>query len=82
MEMEIGRVTHYYSHLNVAAVELSDTISVGDKVHFCGHTTDFVETIESMEVEHKHVQRAGPGDDVAIQVLQHVREHDKLFKEV
>jgi len=82
MEKEIGRVTHYFSHLNVAAVELSDTISVGDRVHFYGHTTDFVETVESMEVEHKHVQTAGPGDDVAIHVLQHVREHDKLFKEI
>lgn len=82
MEKEIGRVSHYFSHLNVAAIELSDTISVGDRVHFSGHTTDFSQTVESMQIGHRSVAKAEPGDDVAIEVLGHVREHDTLFKEI
>jgi putative protease len=77
----IGTVTHYFGHLQVAAVTLSDTLRVGDKVHFHGHTTDFEQTIDSMEVDHAKVDSAGPGDDVALHVNDHVREHDKVFRE-
>lgn len=80
MEKEIGRVTHYFSHLNVAAVDLSEPISVGDIVHFKGHTSDFIQTVESMQIEHQEVKVAAPGDDVAIRVRDHVREHDKLYR--
>jgi putative protease len=77
----IGRVTHYYSHLSVAAVSLDAPLRAGDRVHIRGHTTDLVQPVESMEVEHQPVERAGPGDDVAIKVTDHVREHDRLFIE-
>ena len=77
----IGRVTHYYSHLSVAAVSLDAPLRMGDRVHFKGHTTDLVQAVDSMEVDHKAVERAGPGDDVAMKVEDHVREHDLIFRE-
>ncbi len=77
----IGRVTHYYSHLSVAAVSLDAALRAGDRIHIRGHTTDLVQPVESMEVEHARVERAGPGDDVALKVTDHVREHDRLFLE-
>ncbi len=77
----IGTVTHYFSHLSVAAVELSDRLSVGDRIHVQGHTTDLSQTVESMEVDHQRVDVAGPGDDVALKVADHVREHDRIFRE-
>lgn len=77
----IGTVTHYFGHLSVAAVDLSDTLRVGDRVHIQGHTTDLTQTIDSMEVDHQHVDEAGPGDDVALKVSDHVREHDRIFRE-
>lgn len=77
----IGRVTHYYSHLSVAAVSLDAPLKTGDRVHIRGHTTDLVQPVDSMEVDHQHVDRAGPGDDVALKVTEHVREHDRLFLE-
>ena len=77
----IGRVSHYFSHLSVAAVSLSDTLTVGERIHIHGHTTDLVQVVTSMEVEHQSVERAGPGDDVAISVDDHVREHDLVFRE-
>ena len=79
MEIEIGRVTHYYNHLNVAVLKLIDGLKLGDKIHILGHTTDLVERIASMEVEHRHVAWVKPGDDVAIKVMEPVREHDIVY---
>lgn len=77
----IGRVTHYFSHLSVAAVTLTAPLKVGDRIHVRGHTTDLVQAVASMEVEHRRVEEARPGDDVALAVDDHVREHDLVFHE-
>lgn len=77
----IGRVTHYFGRLSVAAVSLTAPLAVGDRIHIHGHSTDLVQGVASMEVEHAKVQRAGPGDDVALLVDDHVREHDLIFRE-
>lgn len=80
-EHAIGTVSHYFGHLSVAAVTLTDTLRVGDRIHITGHTTNVEQTVDSMEVEHAKVESAGPGDDVALHVNDHVREHDKIFRE-
>ena len=77
----VGRVTHYYSHLSVAAVTLDAPLTRGSRIHIKGHTTDLVQPVSSMEVEHASVERAGPGDDVALKVDDHVREHDRIYLE-
>jgi putative protease len=80
MEVEIGKVTHYYNHINVAVLRLTDSLKLGDKIHIIGHITDLVERVGSMEVEHHPVVWVKPGDDVAIKVLEPVHEHDKVFR--
>lgn len=77
----IGRVSHYFGHLSVAAISLVQPLAVGERIHIQGHTTDLVQAIGSMEVDHRPVEQAGPGDDVAIKVDEHVREHDLVFRE-
>jgi putative protease len=77
----IGRVTHYFGHLSVAAVTLDQPVSVGDRIHIRGHSTDLQQTVASMEIDRVAVERAGPGDDVAIKVDDHVREHDLIYRE-
>ena len=77
----IGRITHYFSHLSVAAVHLQAPLEVGQRIHIKGHTTDLVQTVASLEVEHRHVDRAAPGDDVALRVDDHVRDHDAIYRE-
>ncbi len=77
----IGTVTHYFGHLSVAAVNLTEPLSVGERIRIKGHTTDLVETVRSMEIDHRPVEKAMPGDDVAINVTEHVREHDQLYRE-
>ena len=78
----IGTVSHWFGHLSVAAVQLTGPLAVGDRIHIRVHTTDLIETVRSMEVEHQKVDRAGPGDDVAMTVEGHVREHDRIYREV
>jgi len=77
----IGRVTHYFSHLSVAAVSLMAPLAVGERIHIRGHTTDVEQAVESMQVDHAAVTSAAPGDDVALKVDGHVRDHDLIFRE-
>jgi putative protease len=77
----IGQVTHYFSHLSVAAISLKAPLAVGERIHIQGHTTNLVQEVGSMEIEHATVDRAGPGDDVALKVDDHVRDHDLIFRE-
>ena len=76
----VGTVTHYFDHINVAVLSLSASIGLGDSLHFLGHATDFKQEVQSMQIEHKAVEAAKPGDDVAIQVAQRVRPNDSVFK--
>lgn len=80
MEVEVGRVTHFYSHLCVVVLELTDGLKVGDKIHILGHTTDFVQKVTSMEINHHHVVSVKAGDDVALKVIEPVRVHDVVYR--
>ena len=82
MEIEIGKVTHYYNHIGVAVLKLDEQVKLGDMIHFFGHTTDFEQRVSSLEVEHHPVVWVKPGDDVAIRVREPVREHDIVFRVV
>jgi hypothetical protein len=77
----IGVVTHYYGHLSVAVVKLeSTTLRVGDRIHIRGHTSDFTQPVESLQVGHTPVDEVGPNDDFGLKVVEHAREHDVVYK--
>ena len=80
-EEEIGHISHYFGHISVAAVEVTEgSVSVGEMLHFKGHTTDFEMQVESMEIEHEAVSEAKAGDSIGIKVPEKVRVGDKVFK--
>jgi len=65
----------------VAAVEITNgSIKVGDTLHFKGHTTDFNDVIESMEIDNNSVSEANSGDMIGIKVSERVREKDAVYK--
>ena len=78
-ERRVGTVTHYFDKLGVAAIDLTERLRVGDRVHVTGTTTDFTSTIDRMQVDHADVQEAGPGQDVAAHVGQKARQHDAVL---
>lgn len=79
-EEKVGDVTHFFTGLSVGIVDLSGDLEVGDKIHFKGATTDFEQTIESMEIDHEQVEEAGSGDKIGVKVEQRVRGGDEAFK--
>jgi len=79
-EKKVGVVTHYFGKLGVAAIKLTDgPLKVGDTIHIRGHTSDWVQAVDSMQIEHESVQEARVGDDIGIRVTNHAREHDEVF---
>ena len=80
-EERIGVVTHYYNHVSVATLRLeSGTLRIGDIIHIRGHSTDFSQRVETLEVNHAPVTEVGPNDDFGLKVVEHAREHDVVHK--
>ncbi len=79
-EVEIGSVSDFFSKPGVAGVTMTGNLSIGDKVHIKGHTTDLEMTISSMQINNASVTEAKPGDGVGIKVPDRVRPGDKVFK--
>jgi len=81
MEEEIGRVTHYFTKIGVAAIDIKQgELKVGDTIHIKGHTTDFYQKIDSMQIEHQPVEKAQAGQSVGIKVSEQVRENDIVYR--
>ncbi len=80
MEEPIGKISHYFGNIGVAAMQLTGELKVGDEIRVKGHTTDFTQRIESLEVEHQRVAGAGAGADVAFKVKEKARTGDQVFK--
>jgi translation initiation factor IF-2 len=80
-EKKVGVITHYFTKVGVGIINLTDgDLKVGDNIHVKGHTTDFNQTVESMQIEHQNVNEAKRGAQVGIKVKGHVREHDVVYK--
>ena len=82
MDIRIGKVTHYYSRLGVAVLELDDRLALGDIVLILGHTTELIQEVSSLEVNHHKLPSAGPGEEVAFKVGEAVRKGDLVYKVV
>ena len=80
MDIRVGKVTHYYNHINVAVLELTGELKVEETIHILGRITDFNQRVSSMEIEHQKIQSAGPGTEVALKVIETVRKGDIVFK--
>ncbi|PKN07672.1 MAG: hypothetical protein CVU72_03175 [Deltaproteobacteria bacterium HGW-Deltaproteobacteria-7] len=80
-EKKIGEVMKFFSKPSVAAVKITEgELAVGDSIKFSGHTTDFTDVIESMEVDNKSVPKAVAGDFIGVKVSDRVRPGDEVFK--
>jgi len=80
MKEKIGKITHYFSHIGVAVVEIEKPLHVGDKISIEGSTTNFQQTVDSMQIEHDKIQEAKPGQAIGLKVNDRVREGDVVFK--
>lgn len=79
-EEQIGIIRHYYSKIDVAVVDITGTLNVGDEIHVKGATTDFTVKVDSMQIEHKEVEKATKGQSIGLKVPEKVRESDIVYK--
>lgn len=79
MAKKIGKVTHYYNRIGVAVLALDEELKLGDKVTILGRTTDFSQVVNSMELDHKLINTAGPGLEVALKVIERTRVGDEIY---
>lgn len=77
----IGKISHYFDKIEVAVIELTAPLTVGDTIRLVGgENTDFTQEVESMEVEHEKIKKAKKGDSVGLKIKEKVREGYKVFK--
>lgn len=79
--LPMAEVTHYFPHVHAAVLKIKvGDIRIGDELHFKGHTTDFVQRVMSMQIDHKPVAIATKGDDFGLEVKSRVRAGDLVYK--
>ena len=79
-EVEVGRVSDYFARVEVAGIELTDDLSVGDAIHIKGATTDLTQSVDSMQIDRADVERAGVGDSIGIKVSERCRSGDHVYR--
>jgi hypothetical protein len=76
----VGTITHYFPHVQAAVTKLKSPLAVGDTIKVKGHTTDFTQTVASIQINHVVVNSAKKGDEIGFQVVSRVRQHDVIYK--
>jgi len=77
---KVGEITHYFTRIGVAVVDVSGPLKVGDRIAIKGMTTNYEMTLESMQVEGKNIEEANEGDDIGMKVDDRVRKGDIVYK--
>lgn len=80
-EKVLGKVTHYFPKVRAAVIKLKDKLAVGDTIKIKGHTTDFTQTISSMQIDREPIRKAKRGQEIGLLVDSRVRRHDIVFLE-
>lgn len=76
----IGKVTHFYDKISVGIVKFSAAVKLGDLLHFKGRKCDFVQAVNSLQFNHKSIEKAARGKEVGLKVKQKVEEGDLVFR--
>jgi putative protease len=77
---QVGRVTGFFAHPSVALMELTAPLRIGETIYVKGHTTEFQQVVQSMQLDHQPVQEAAAGQAVGVQVSGRCRRHDVVYK--
>jgi len=75
----VGKITHFFSKIGVAVVELTGTLKVGDEILVEGKQTSFRQKVESMQVEHQNISVGEAGKSVGLKLNDRAREEDIVF---
>jgi hypothetical protein len=79
---EVGHIKHFFSKINVAVLELTAPLAVGDRILVKGPTTDFEQVVDSMQIEHANIPKAEAGQSVGLKMAEQVKERDVVYKKL
>ena len=78
--VQVGHITHFFSKISVAVVELTAPLAVGERILVKGPSTDFEQIVESMQIEHENIPRAQAGQAIGLKMAERARERDVVYK--
>lgn len=76
----MGQVTHYYDKLGVAVVDLTAALAIGDQIKIAKDNQTIEQKVESIQVDHKQIDKAKKGDSVGLKVAQPVTNKAIVYK--
>jgi len=76
----IGKITHYFPKVRAGVIKLKAPLAIGDTIKIKGHTTDFTQTVNSMQIDRVPINQAKKGQEIGLLVDSRVRQHDKVYK--
>jgi hypothetical protein len=79
-EKLIGDITHYFRKIKVAVIKTKDILKVGDSIRVIGGEVDFVQKIESMEIEGEKLKKVLKGKQVGLKLKKKAREGYRIYK--
>lgn len=79
-KVEIGKVAHFFDKISVCVIELTGELKVGDKISIEGHDNVMEQEVDSMEIDRKPVEKAGPGESIGLKTKEPVKKGDIVFK--
>jgi len=80
--VEIGHISHFFSRISVAVVDLTAPLAVGDCVLVKGPITDFEQTVASIQIDRQAITRAEAGQSIGLKMVQPVKEKDTVYKKL
>lgn len=79
-EKEIGIITHYFDKISVGIIKLKADLKLGETIRIKGLNSDFIQTVKSMQLNHKDIAKAKKGDEIGIKVIQPVGKNNKVYR--
>jgi len=70
----IGILTHYYDKIGVGIIKLSKPLKVGDTITVSKGEHTFTQTVDSLELDHESVTKAGEGKEVGLKLSEKIKE--------
>ncbi|MBT9130648.1 MAG: hypothetical protein DDT40_00469 [candidate division WS2 bacterium] len=81
MDIKVGIITNYFKKIGVAVLKVEGTsLKIGDDLRVEGRESELFQKISSMQIEHKNIDEALPGENIGLKVLEPVKKGDVVFK--
>jgi putative protease len=77
---KVGEISHYFTRIGVAVVDLSGSLKIGDRIAIKGMTTNYEMTVASIQIEGTNIEEANAGDDIGMKVDDRVRQGDIVYR--